>query len=140
MDQCTDTVKVTCRIVYESSCHICYTLQTTNMMFKILKVINITLTNRNQGTGQRIFIARYLFVKLLMLSECFLELEAGNQMRNYLTLWSRALFEKLIIAHVIKTFRALYGSLMSITVFIRAHHWTFHEPDESSPPSHIVFL
>jgi DUF1365 family protein len=41
---------------------------------------------------------------------------------NYLIPW-RIVLEDLIITKIAKKFHIFYGTLRSITVFIRAHHW-----------------
>jgi hypothetical protein len=38
--------------------------------------------------------------------------------------WSRALQEKLIVAHLVKQFPAFYGGYRFITVLTRTHHCT----------------
>jgi hypothetical protein len=43
---------------------------------------------------------------------------SGNTRRNEITLWSRVLFENLIIFQLVKGFLAFYGPRLFITVFI----------------------
>jgi hypothetical protein len=52
----------------------------------------------------------------------------------YLTIhWNRALFEELIVAHLVKKSPVICGTRSFITVLTRSQHWTYPEPVESSP-------
>jgi hypothetical protein len=60
--------------------------------------------------------------------------------KTKLTLWGRAIHEKLIIAQPVTKFSALYGTGVLITVFTKACLYLYLEPDESSPQSHTLLL
>jgi hypothetical protein len=55
------------------------------------------------------------------------------------TPWSWALFEKPPILKLLKNFAAFYGTRRFITVFTRALHCPYPEPDQSNP-SHPISL
>jgi len=44
------------------------------------------------------------------------------RLTDWLTIWSRALFEKMIVPQIAQKFPALYGTQRSITAFTTAHH------------------
>jgi hypothetical protein len=46
-----------------------------------------------------------------------------------LTPWNRVLLEKLIFILLFKKYSAFYGTLSFITVFTRARHWCYAQPD-----------
>jgi hypothetical protein len=52
----------------------------------------------------------------------------------------RDLLEKITAKHPVEKFSVFYENRRYITVFIRAHHWTPPESDETISQSHIVFL
>jgi hypothetical protein len=52
------------------------------------------------------------------------------------TTWSRALCEKLAVAHLVKKFPAFYGTRISWSYFQQPAIGPYREQDETSPPFH----
>jgi len=55
-------------------------------------------------------------------------------------LQQRRVLKKLFVDQVVKRFSSCYVARKFATVFTGAWHWTFSEPDESNPQSHILFV
>jgi hypothetical protein len=115
-------------------------LQHLNSEFNSQECLFVSYVSENK---RLLFCLTYInrLVYIMSFEVCYLTMLSLSRLQAYTfhdkfitsSSWNRALLEKPPIGLPLQNFPAFYGIQKFISAFTRAHHWSYPEPDQSSP-------